>query len=254
MNNFPLEVQYVIFEQMIGSSLNFNSPKNITCPLGSLLTYCLVCRHWKQMLSPIMRHISKNPIAWCLEYEKRETFGKWLKLAENWAKEPNKQNKNIKNIKNIKNFVNKYNENSMLKPMCPCVNQAEKFSFAVFSALGDYKVSEDFLKFVWISIYQSKYFRTSLGDYYRKLVYRGDNATIERLAWIPISDKNIRNQLLKNNAAANVCYHLDRCMLTQERRCSVLWEPLFLSRRYNKINDLESRGITVPWLYIRSAV
>jgi len=200
------------------------------------------------MLSPIMNYISKNPICWCIEYEKREVFLKWLNMAENCIEDPNKHNKNV----DI--FIDKYNKHYRPNPMIPCISQSDKFSFAVFSALGEYKVSEEFLKFVWISIYQSKYFRTLLGDYYRKLVYHGDENTIERLAWIPISDENIRTQLLKNNAAANICYHLDRCMLTQESLLSILWEPLILSQRYDKIHDLESRGISVPWLYMSSII
>lgn len=274
MNTFPFEVQYIIFEQMIGASLNSDSSTNLNCSFESLLNYSLVCKHWNQIFSSILNHISQDPIGWCIKYEKLSLFEKWVKATEDWTKEeyiieqvnktpPHNDERclvdpvstNLVDKHSLFNciwsFVNKYIVNYKIKPLMPCITRADNFSFAVFSALGEYQVSEEFLKNVWSIMYQSANFRTNLEDYYRSLVYNGDTGTIEWLAWSPISSENIRKMLLEDNAAANVRYLLERYMISQERKRSILWEPLILSNNYTKIADLESQGINIPWNYIR---
>ena len=241
---FPPEVQCVIFEKLIGSSLNFHKPTDVKCSLNTLLLCCLVCSQWNQILSPLSVLIAQDPIGWSIQYEKQPIFKEWLKKATSWANDnhPNKP---------IEAFIKQHR----IKPIKPCTTKGETFSFAVFSALGQYHVSEDFLKFVWLEMHQNRCFQTLLGDYYRTLVYNGNISTIEWLAWTPtgVPDKTMREMLLQNNTAAHVRYYLERFVLwtAQEYRYSVLWEPLLLAQEAEKVFDLEKRGVPVPWSTIR---
>ena len=208
MNSFPFEVQCVIFEQMIGSSLNLDSSININCSLESLFTYCSVCKHWNQLFSPILQHIAQDPIGWSLKHEKTHLFEKWLKAADAWVK---KDKRCLSEC--IQYFVEKYTFNNKIAP----ITQAEKFSFSIFSALGHHRVSENFIKFVWLSFHQNKFFQTALSDYHQSLVYTEDKFNIKQSARFHITNTpcRLREMLLKNNTAANVRYHVERYMLSK---------------------------------------
>jgi len=208
-----------------------------------------------------LQQISQDPVGWCIKHEKLSTFKKWVKIAENWVTPKNnnedsyKLTNSIDNRENVSDYVwsftDKYMVNYKIKPLTDCITKADCFSFAVFSAMGQCQVSEEFVRSVWSVMHQSSFFTTKLEDYYRSLVFNGHIGTIEWLAWSPISSENIRQMLLEDNTAAKIRYLLERHMISQERKRYILWEPLILSKNYEKISELDTKGVFIPWDYVR---
>lgn len=245
MYSLPPTIRYDVLTNMLDTSNN----QTFTClehPLKKIVGWCTVCREWHSYFSPFLRDITQNPLLWSLKHENKTFFRYWLGRAKGWVLGAHNPK-----IQYIDRFIEKQRNHYKLDPVNDCWKKSDIFPFSVFSALGMYNTTEDFLKYVWLEMYKGNFFQPCLGDYYRSLVYYGDQKTIDWLASVTTKSNEdnclmqMRKDLLANNTSSNILYHIDRYYVWSDpsTRHTMLWEPLMLSGKTDKILELKKQGL-----------
>lgn len=209
MLSMPIEIRYIILQNMFDvhntslfSTLSVRSDTQ-TLSIRQIILWAGVCKEWYTYFLPFIRDIVQSPMKWALRYENREMFVLWVDVAKCWML-------GVQNSKTkyIKHFVEE--QRTTNKIVIHHTKNSDVFSFAVFSILEHIHPSEEFLKFVWMNMYNRDFFHPSLSSYYDR---NSHNANNYRVCFNKISSNIMREELLKNNNTANILYYLDRYFL-----------------------------------------
>lgn len=190
------EIEYLVLNEIFGS-LKENITKDNLCKIVDL---ALVCKDFNNFIFPFLQELNTNPIEWSIQYENKEIFEFWFSISKIWFGDNNltynycKDKEYIKKLQGIINFDKCNNTCNNKKNN----KTKENFSRYVFSLAGKHNVSQEFLKYLWMTLNKNGFYRFSLEDYFenRKEKYQE-------------CKKPYRIDLLSDNSALNIIYYIE---------------------------------------------
>lgn len=159
------------------------------CDLKSLLQLCLVSKCFHKRFYPTLQEITANPLRWAINHKHETLFRRWLDTVNTYLYTQNRE----------RNELNWATQNLEANVRCNTIEEIKNCCCKrIFKLAGECGVSIDFVKVLWMTLCKNGFKKPSLCEYFSNLK---NEKRIDKTC--------LREDLLKDNSAYNVLYHME---------------------------------------------
>lgn len=197
------EIEHVVLDRL-ERDIFLNSKQDFQ--FYELVNLSLVSKAFKTRFYPTLQEINTDPVKWSISQEHKALFRYWFELARVWA---SSEDSDIGDIPGC-GYVGYRSQDRSYLFQDPLTNYKEDLKFSnnrekyyyysrfIFSLAGECGVSQDFVKFLWMLLRKNGFASHALEEYF---LAAGKKSIID------IS--SFRKEMLKDNSALNVLYHIE---------------------------------------------